>query len=125
MEKKVLTPKEINLEMEKRKKIRRERLGKKIIELTKECDNIDEKLHISDAIGSAFVSIFDRFGVMGYNEHDTIEDAIKSLEYGSDEGLIMDIAIIETSTKKMVWYQKFLGKSECQAKVDRFVKHYL
>ena len=83
------------------------------------------QLNIPVVIGSAFVSIFDRFGVTDYNEHDTIKDAIKSLEYGSDEGLIMDIAVIETSTKKMVWYQKFLGKPECQAKVDRFVKHYL
>jgi hypothetical protein len=83
------------------------------------------QLNIPVIIDSAFVSIFDRFGVTDYNEHDTIEDAIKSLEYGSDEGLIMDIAVIETSIKNMVWYQKFLGKPECQAKVDRFVKHYL
>lgn len=83
------------------------------------------QLNIPAVIGSAFVSIFDRFGVTDYNEHNTIEDAIKSLEYGSDEGLIMDIAVIETKTKQMVWYQKFLGKAECQAKVDRFVKHYL
>jgi len=68
------------------------------------------QLNIPVGIGSAFVSIFDRFGVTDYNEHDTIKDAIKSLEYGSDEGFIMDIAVIETSTKKMVWYQKFLGK---------------
>lgn len=84
-----------------------------------------QALNIPVVIGSAFVSIFDRFGVTDYNEHDTIENAIKSLEYGSDEGLIMDIAVIETKTKQMVWYQKFLGKPECQAKVDRFVKHYL
>lgn len=84
-----------------------------------------KQLNIPVVIGSAFVSIFDRFGVTDYNEHDTIEDAIKSLEYGSDEGLIMDIAVIETKTKQMIWYQKFLGKAECQAKVDRFVKHYL
>ena len=84
-----------------------------------------EQLDIPVVIGSAFVSIFDRFGVTDYNEHDTLEDAIKSLEYGSDEGLIMDIAVIETKTKKMVWYKKFLGKPECRVKVDRFVKHYL
>ena len=84
-----------------------------------------EQLDIPVVIGSAFVSIFDRFGVTDYNEHNTIEEAIKSLKYGSDEGLIMDIAVIEAKTKQMVWYQKFLGKPECQAKVDRFVKHYL
>jgi hypothetical protein len=76
-------------------------------------------------ISKPFVSIFDRLGVTDYNEHDTIKDAIKSLEYGSDEGLIMDIAIIQTSTKKMVWYKKFLGKAECKAKVDMFIKKYL
>lgn len=72
-------------------------------------------------IGSDFVSIFDRFGVTCYNEHNTMEDAIKSLEYGSDEGLIMDIAVIKMSTKQMVWYQEFLGKTKCQEKVDRFI----
>jgi len=88
-------------------------------------ENESQPSRLGAVIGSAFVSIFDRFGVTDFNEHDTIEDAIKSLEYGSDEGLIMDIAVIETKTKQMVWYQKFLGKPECQAKVDRFVKHYL
>jgi hypothetical protein len=90
--------------------------------VTKETQN--QQLNIP-VINSAFVSIFDRLGVTGYNEHDTIEDAIQSLKYGSDEGLIMDIAVIETKTKKMIWYQKFLGKPECKSKVDRFVKHYL
>lgn len=84
-----------------------------------------QQLNIGAVIVSDFVSIFDRFGVTDYNEHNTIEDAIKSLEYGSDEGLIMDIAVIETKTKQMVWYQKFLGKAECQAKVDSFVNNYL
>ena len=79
------------------------------------------QLNIPVVIGSAFVSIFDRFGVTGYNEHNTMEDAIKSLEYGSDEGLIMDIAVIKMSTKQMVWYQEFLGKTKCQEKVDRFI----
>lgn len=90
--------------------------------------NINEQhkphINIPVFIGSAFVSIFDRFGVTGYNEHKTLEEAVKSLEHGSDEGLLMDIAVIETKTKKMVWYQRFLGKPECQAKVDRFNKHY-
>ncbi len=41
MENKVLTPLEITLEMERRKNIRRDRLEKKIIELTKECEQDD------------------------------------------------------------------------------------
>ena len=41
MEKKVLTPEEITLEVERRKNIRRQRLEEKIIELTKECDRED------------------------------------------------------------------------------------
>ena len=76
-------------------------------------------------VGSPFVSLFDSFGCTDYNEHKNIEDAIKSLEHGSDEGLIMSIAVIETKSKQMVWHEKFLGKPECQAKVDRFVKNYL
>jgi len=79
----------------------------------------------NSSILGAFVSIFDRFGVTDYNEHETLEEAVKSLKYGSDEGLIMDIAIIETKTRAMVWYQKFLGKRECKANVDMFIKDYL
>jgi|LakMenE18May11ns_1017448.scaffolds.fasta_scaffold9925580_5 hypothetical protein len=41
MKKKVLTIEEIHQETERRKNIRRERLEKKIIELTKECDRED------------------------------------------------------------------------------------
>jgi hypothetical protein len=41
MEKKVLTVEEIHQETEKRKGVRRERLEKKIIEITKECDRED------------------------------------------------------------------------------------
>lgn len=41
MENKVLTIDEIHQETERRKNIRRERLEKKIIELTKECDRED------------------------------------------------------------------------------------
>ena len=41
MEKKVLTPEEITLEMERRKNIRRQRLEEKIIKLTENCDRED------------------------------------------------------------------------------------
>lgn len=41
MEKKVLTPEEITLEMERRKNIRRQRLEEKIIELITEYDRED------------------------------------------------------------------------------------
>ena len=41
MEKKVLTPEEITLEMERRKNIRRQRLEEKIIRLTEKCDRED------------------------------------------------------------------------------------
>ena len=41
MEKKVLTPEEITLEMERRKNIRRQRLEEKIIKLTEKCERED------------------------------------------------------------------------------------
>lgn len=41
MEKKVLTPEEITLEIERRKNIRRQRLEEKIIRLTEKCDRED------------------------------------------------------------------------------------
>ena len=41
MEKKVLTPEEITLEMERRKNIRRQKLEEKIIKLTEKCERED------------------------------------------------------------------------------------
>ena len=72
----------------------------------------------------AFVSIYKRWGINGYNEHDTKERAIRSLEDLSDEGLIISVAVIEIATKKMVWYQEVVGKAECQQMVDRFINRY-
>ena len=72
-----------------------------------------------------YVSIFDRYGTMDYNEHETIDDAINCLEYGSNECLIMDIAVINIPKKEMVWYQEFLGKQECQSRVDEFISIYI
>ena len=71
-------------------------------------------------VTSNYISIFDRIGVTDYNEHNTKEDAVKSLKYGSDNGLIMPIAVID-SNNKIVWYEDFLGESECKSKVDIFI----
>lgn len=49
MEKKVLTVEEIHQETERRKNIRRERLEKKVIELTKECD-IEDVIYVFSSL---------------------------------------------------------------------------
>lgn len=76
-------------------------------------------------IKGPFISLYTRYGVEGYDEHETKKDAIRKLAYGSDEGLIMDIAVIEVATKKMVWYKDFLGKEICQDRVNKFVSKHL
>jgi len=49
MEKKVLTPEEITLEMERRKNIRRQRLEKKIIKLTEKCER-EEVIYVFSSL---------------------------------------------------------------------------
>ena len=81
---------------------------------------------LSGVIGCAFVALADRYGVEHYEECHSKEEAIKFLEYGSGEGMHMDITVINCSTNKMVWYNDYLGKKECQKRVDMFIaKHSL
>jgi len=81
--------------------------------------------HNNKTINEVFVSLYSRFGAIDFFENETIDEAINQLKSGSDQGLIMEIAVIETSTKKMVWFSDFLGESECQQRVDEFVKNNL
>jgi hypothetical protein len=36
----------------------------------------------------------------------------------------MDIAIVNIDTQELLWFQDFLGLSECKAKVDRFLTEH-
>ena len=80
--------------------------------------------NIANVMGCAFIAIADRYRVEQYEEFDTKEDALRFLEYGSDEGMHMDIAVIDCSTNEMVWYKNYLGKKECQNRVDRFIRKH-
>ena len=86
----------------------------------------DSHSPLSGVIGCAFVALADRYGSENYEEFDSKEEAVRFLEYGSDENMHMDIAVIDCSTNEMVWYEDYLGKEECQERVNRFVaKHSL
>lgn len=69
-----------------------------------------------------FVSIFDIHAAQQHEYHETFEDALLFLTDGSDKGLIMDIAIVEVKSKKMVWFQDFLSQEVCQNRVNDFLK---
>jgi hypothetical protein len=81
---------------------------------------------LSGVIPCAFVALADRHGSENYEEFDSKEEAVRFLEYGSDEGMHMDIAVIDCSTNEMVWHEDYLGEKECQERVNRFIaKHSL
>lgn len=87
---------------------------------------INKPCALSDVIGCAFIALACRYGCEYYKECDSKGEAVKFLEYGSDEDIHMDIAVIDCSTNKMVWYKDYLGKKECQERVNRFIaKHSL
>ena len=76
----------------------------------------------TDVICSNFVSIYDRFSVEDYGEHDTMESAVNQLLHGEDAGMCMPIAVIDIKQRKMVWFHDFIGKQECEARVGSFLK---
>lgn len=79
---------------------------------------------LSGVMGCAFVALADRYMVENYYKFDTLEEAVRFLEDGSDKCEHMDIAVIDCLTNKMVWYKDFLGKRECQERVNRFIAKY-
>ena len=93
---------------------------------TKETPKANSHAPLSGVIGCAFVALADRYGCEHSEECDSKDEAIRFLEYGSDEGMHMDIAVINCSTNEMVWFKEYLGKKECQERVNRFIsKHSL
>lgn len=75
-------------------------------------------------IHSNFVSLYDRFGVEEYDEHDKKEDAIEQLLYGADEGLCIPIAVIDIKQRKMVWFNDFIGENDCNVRVNLFLQNH-
>jgi hypothetical protein len=88
-------------------------------------DNHKDHAPLAGVMGCAFIALADRYGAEQYHEFDSKEDALSFLEYGSDNGEHMDIAVIDCKTNKMVWYKGFLGKKECQNRVDLSIYHRL
>ena len=59
-----------------------------------------------------FISVYFRYYKLETEVHDSIEQAISSLEYGSDYGELLPVAVIDNSNGEMVWYCEFLGEYE-------------
>ena len=68
-----------------------------------------------------FISLYSHLGVIDFKEHETAEDALDMLKYGRDEGLILDIAVIDVKTGDMLYYNDFLGEKECRRRMDEFL----
>jgi hypothetical protein len=74
---------------------------------------------------SAFIALYSRFMNVDYQEVDSFDDANSILQSGSANGDCMPIAIIDGNTNKMVWFEEYIGKDECQEMVNAFLlKHY-
>ena len=80
---------------------------------------------LHSVMGCSFIALADRYGAEQYNKFESKKDALSFLQYGLDCGEHMDIAVIDCSTNKMVWYKDFLGKDECQDRVNEFIERHI
>ena len=76
-------------------------------------------------IKSPYIMVFSRHYFLDYYEVETIQEGIDRLESGSDYELWFPVAVVEMSTKKMVYsYQFFLTNDEENQKlVDGLLKN--
>lgn len=74
-------------------------------------------------IDSPYIMVYSRHYNLDYEEVETIQEGIDMLESGSDSGLWFPIAVVEVSTKKMVWDKDFFltTKEENQSLVDKLL----
>lgn len=73
-------------------------------------------------IKERYLAIFDRYGVTDHEEFSSLEDAKKFLLFAGDDGMIMDIGVVDTNTNELVWYNDYLGEEECKQKIDLFTR---
>lgn len=71
---------------------------------------------------SKFIALFSRYSQLDYLEFTSMEEAVSFLEGAADEGQCMPIAVI-SEKMKMIWYDVFLGKDECQKRVNEFLEN--
>jgi hypothetical protein len=82
----------------------------------------DTEKHLLDKLPvGAFIALYSRFMSLDYQEADSFDDANIILQSGSYNGDCMPIAIIDVDTNKMVWFEEYIGKEECQEKVNEFL----
>lgn len=86
-------------------------------------NNKNSKLNKHTVICSDFVCLYDMFTAECYDEHDTKESAINQLLHGDNECLCMPIAVIDIKQRKMVWFHDYIGKKECESRVNLFLKN--
>ncbi|NER38392.1 MAG: hypothetical protein F6J93_31320 [Oscillatoria sp. SIO1A7] len=67
-----------------------------------------------------FIAIYDRYGVEGFWECFSEEEAIRMLKFHDDSENIIAIAIISAKTNKIVWFNDFLGWENCRHRVKLF-----
>lgn len=74
-------------------------------------------------IDSPYITVYSRYYSLGYDEVETIQEGIDLLESGSNTGLWFPIAVVEVSTKKMVWDKDFFltTKEENQRLADKLL----
>lgn len=82
------------------------------------------QLGIGTVMDCAFIALYSRFMRVDYSKADSFDEANNILQSGFDNGDCMPIAIVDGTTNKMVWYEEFMGESECQKKVNEFLTQH-
>lgn len=72
----------------------------------------------------SFISIAHRFCKAEYQKHETLKDAVSFLEYGDEYEHHFSLAVIDTESKKMVWFNDFLSQREAERNVEEYLKNH-
>lgn len=70
---------------------------------------------------SPFIALYSIHMSIDYQEFDNFDDAMSMLNFGSDTGQCMPIAIFDNHTNEIVWFEQFLGEEECKKVVDNYL----
>lgn len=76
---------------------------------------------LKEAMNCNYIALFSKNYRIGYKKEDSYDAARDFLQSKSDARYCIPVAIIECEKKELVWFEKPLGRDECQSRVDEFI----
>jgi hypothetical protein len=81
---------------------------------------------MSTKFNRTYIAIYSRHYRLDYDEFDTLQEAIDFLEVGDEYETMFSLAVVETETKKIVWYHDMflISKADIEEAVAQFFEQY-